>query len=93
MDGYTSLIKTKVFWVGAVGVLINVLAYFKIDLGVGADQIADSIVNVVNGGLFIGAIAARAVAKKQVVAAVSVTPAKVAAAEVKAAAVAAKASD
>lgn len=83
MDKYTSLIRTKTFWVGFVGVLVNLLHFTGIDLRLDTAAVADNVVNVVNGILFLFAIYTRYAAEKQVVGVATVTPAKIAAAEAK----------
>lgn len=81
MDGYVSLIKTKSFWIGALGVLVQIAAFFKIDLGIDPNVVSDVIVQVISGVLFLGAIVARQVATKQVAGVVAVTPAAIVKAE------------
>lgn len=83
MDNYTALIKTKTFWLGLFGILIQVAAFFKVDLGFDANGAADVAVQIISGISFFLAIVFRQIATKQVVAVTSVTPQAVAAAEAK----------
>jgi hypothetical protein len=83
MSEYTTLLRTKTFWLGLFGILLQVAAFFKVDLGFDANGAADVMVQIISGISFFLAIVFRQIATKQVVAVASVTPQAVAAAEAK----------